>query len=61
MIDKFTVFLPHLLLAIAIWRLLKRDDLDDDPSLPKRRAPFRQPLRQPRARDAAAGPDRGNA
>ncbi|MFN4136167.1 MAG: hypothetical protein ACK4G2_10990 [Novosphingobium sp.] len=57
MIDKFTVFLPHLLLAIAIWRLLKRDDLDDDPSLPKRRAPFRRP----RARDAAAGPERGNA
>lgn len=41
MIDKFTVFLPHLLMAIAVWRLLKRDDLDDDPSLPARRVPFR--------------------
>ncbi|HQS69499.1 MULTISPECIES: hypothetical protein [unclassified Novosphingobium] len=42
MIDKFTLFLPHLLMAIAIWRLLKRDDLDDDPSLPSRRVPFRK-------------------
>lgn len=42
MIDNFSLFLPHLLMAIAIWRLLKRDDLDDDPSLPNRRTPFRK-------------------
>ena len=42
MIDKFTLFLPHLLMAIAIWRLLRRDDLDDDPALPNRKVPFRQ-------------------
>lgn len=43
MIDKFTVFLPHLLMAIAIWRLLHRNDLDDDPSLPGRKTPFLPP------------------
>ncbi|MBB4615699.1 hypothetical protein [Novosphingobium taihuense] len=43
MIDKFTIFLPHMLMAIAIWRLLHRDDLDDDPSLPSRKVSFRKP------------------
>ncbi|CAH0497885.1 hypothetical protein [Novosphingobium sp. CECT 9465] len=42
MIDQFTLFLPHLLMALAVWRLLHRDDLDDDPSLPSRKTPFRQ-------------------
>lgn len=46
MIDKFTLFLPHLLMAIAVWRLLRRADLDDDPSLPERRPAFR-PKREP--------------
>ena len=41
MIDQFTLLLPHLLMAVAIWRLLHRDDLDDDPSLPSRKMPFR--------------------
>lgn len=45
MIDKFTLFLPHLLMAIAVWRLLHRADLDDDPSLPSRKLHFR-PKRQ---------------
>ena len=49
MIDKFTIFLPHVLMAIAVWRLLHRDDLDDDPSLPSRKVPFRK------RRDAAPG------
>ncbi|MFY7836871.1 hypothetical protein HGI47_00545 [Novosphingobium sp. ERN07] len=53
MIDKFTVFLPHFLMALAVWRLLKRDDLDDDPSLPSRRAPFRN-RRQQTSGDADA-------
>lgn len=34
MIDIFTVVMPHVLMAIAIWRLLGRDDLDSDPILP---------------------------
>ncbi|MFM2373069.1 MAG: hypothetical protein RIS85_2791 [Pseudomonadota bacterium] len=42
MIDKLTIFLPHVLMAIAIWRLLRRDDLDDDPALPSRKSPFRK-------------------
>lgn len=49
MIDKFTIFLPHILMAIAIWQLLHRDDLDDDPSLPSRKLPFRA------KRDAGTG------
>lgn len=34
MIDIFTVVVPHALMAIAVWRLLARDDLDNDPILP---------------------------
>lgn len=34
MIDIFTVVVPHLLMAIAVWRLLHNDDLDNDPILP---------------------------
>lgn len=54
MIDQFTLFLPHLLMALAIWRLLHRDDLDDDPSLPSRKVPFRAKRKQPEK-------DRGDA
>ncbi|MDE2301972.1 MAG: hypothetical protein KGK11_05375 [Sphingomonadales bacterium] len=31
MIDDFAIGLTHLLLLIAAWRLLRRDDLDADP------------------------------
>lgn len=34
MIDIFTVMVPHALMAIAVWRLIHRDDLDFDPILP---------------------------
>ncbi|WP_176929315.1 hypothetical protein [Novosphingobium aromaticivorans] len=53
MIDKFTIFLPHVLMAIAIWRLLRRDDLDDDPSLPSRKAAFRKARRSAQDRPDA--------
>lgn len=36
MIDIITVVVPHMLMAIAVWRLLHRDDLDNDPILPGR-------------------------
>lgn len=36
MIDIITVVVPHALMAIAVWRLLLRDDLDNDPILPGR-------------------------
>jgi hypothetical protein len=35
MIDIFTVVLPHVLMVIAIWRLLRRDDLDSDDLTPR--------------------------
>ena len=38
MIDIFTVVMPHALMAIAVWRLLGRDDLDNDPFLPSFKA-----------------------
>lgn len=50
MIDKFTILVPHVLMAIAIWRLLARQDLDNDPNFP---VPERvQPVRRRRNRDA---------
>lgn len=50
MIDKFSILLPHLLIAIAIWRLLARQDLDNDPNFPAAR---RMPLpKRRRQRDA---------
>lgn len=52
MIDKITIFLPHLLMALMVWRLLRRDDLDHDPVIeaghdaavvPQRRRRRREP------------------
>ncbi|WP_195908327.1 hypothetical protein [Novosphingobium sp. Gsoil 351] len=45
MIDNFALGLIHLLLAIAVWRLLARPDLDSDPdeSLPPRAKAHRSP------------------
>ena len=41
MIDYFTIALTHGLMAIALWRLLWRDDLDRDTgSAPARRRPW---------------------
>jgi hypothetical protein len=37
MIDKITIFVPHILMALMIWKLVHRPDLDDDPALPNRR------------------------
>lgn len=31
MIDLFAILLSHGLLALAVWRLTGRDDLNDDP------------------------------
>jgi len=31
MVDKLTILIPHILMGIALWRLLARDDLDRDP------------------------------
>ncbi|GAA0861470.1 hypothetical protein GCM10009115_04270 [Sphingopyxis soli] len=32
MVDNFSIALTHILLAIALWRLLYRDDLDHEVS-----------------------------
>ncbi len=32
MVDNFSIGLTHVLLAIALWRLLHRDDLDHEVS-----------------------------
>lgn len=32
MIDNFSIILSHALMAIAVWRLLYRDDLDREVS-----------------------------
>lgn len=32
MIDNFSIALTHVLMAIALWRLLYRDDLDHEVS-----------------------------
>ena len=50
MIDKFTILVPHVLMAIAILRLLQRADLDRDPAFPPREKI--RPRRRGRARDA---------
>ncbi len=31
MVDYFALGITHLLLALAAWRLMSRDDLDSDP------------------------------
>jgi hypothetical protein len=32
MVDNFSIALTHVLMAIALWRLLHRDDLDHEVS-----------------------------
>ncbi|WP_068078493.1 hypothetical protein [Novosphingobium lentum] len=55
MIDNITILLPHALLAIAIWRMLKRDDLDHDPALPRERI-VPHSVRRKAATPAGVGP-----
>lgn len=38
MVDIFSLGLTHGLMLIAIWRLLMREDLDQDPAQPARAA-----------------------
>lgn len=45
MIDKFTLLLPHLLMALMVLRLLRRDDLDRDPVIEKTREANAAPKR----------------
>jgi hypothetical protein len=54
MIDIFTVIVPHALMALAVWRLLPRDDLDQDPHLPVKADLFRQ--KRPRQAEQPSPP-----
>ena len=35
MIDMIALCVPHFVIALAIVRLVRRSDLDDDPALPR--------------------------
>lgn len=50
MIDNFALGLTHLLLAVGLWRVLLRDDLDRDPDDPVERSRIVQRFRR-RSRD----------
>lgn len=39
MIDLVALAVPHFVMAVAVWRLTRRPDLDDDPALPRRERP----------------------
>jgi len=39
MVDNLAIAISHALLALAIWRLLARDDLDRDPGDEEGRRP----------------------
>jgi hypothetical protein len=41
-IDYFTLALTHGLMAVALWRLLMRDDLDREPGGREPRRPWRK-------------------
>jgi hypothetical protein len=51
MIDLLALSIPHFVLALAVWRLVSRADLDDDPALP------RKMTRHDSGRYGPAGPD----
>lgn len=46
MVDYFTLALTHGLMALAVWRLLQRPDLDRDPGEEDESAPRRKPPRR---------------
>ncbi len=43
MVDYFALGITHLLLALAAWRLMARDDLDSDPDEQDPRPAIRKP------------------
>ena len=58
MIDNLALALSHGLLLLAAWRLLSRDDLDDDlvaAPEPGAGRPFRKPRRKAAAEGDSAG------
>ena len=55
MIDLFTLALTHGLIALALWRMLFREDLDLDLDKGEARAP-RRPWRKGAPSDTGEGP-----
>lgn len=46
MVDIFALSVPHVVLLIALWRLIQRDDLDrEGPADVRPRCPGREPPR----------------
>jgi hypothetical protein len=43
MIDLLALAVPHFVMAIAVWRLVRRPDLDDDPALSRADDPRARP------------------
>lgn len=43
MIDLLALAIPHFVMALAIVRLIRRTDLDDDPALPRPDVQTRNP------------------
>lgn len=52
MVDNFSIILTHALMALALWRLLHRDDLDQEVSA---RAAWQQRRDAETAREKASG------
>ena len=57
MIDNFALGLTHFLLAVGLWRVLLRDDLDRDPDDPVERPRIVQRFRRPSRDDRNARKD----
>lgn len=55
MIDYFAIALTHGLIALAAWRLMARDDLDDDSIAPGGTAKADRPWLKNRADSAGDG------
>lgn len=52
MVDIFALAVSHGLLALAVWRLLSRDDLYDDAGAPAHKPRRGPPMRAETERDA---------
>ena len=48
MIDNFALVVTHAVLALALWRLVQRDELDVDPPAPDPAPPPPAPEPEPR-------------
>ena len=48
MIDNFALVVTHAVLALALWRLVQRDELDVDPPAADQASPAPQPEPEPR-------------